>query len=131
MTKLARRAAAAGAGAAAAMASWSSAAGAQEAPKVDLPSVRAGKEGVGGTELPGAGLLETIVSWIWWGSMLAILAALLGAGGMYAWYGWRKKGGDTNTAVTVFLYSLVGALVVGGGGLLANALFGIGYNTFN
>ena len=99
-------------------------------PKLDLSKIEAGKTGSKGETLPGASLLETIVSWAWWSAMLLIVMAMVISGGMYAWYAMRKKGGDTNTAVTVFLAALGGAVVVGGAGLLANTLFGIGYNTF-
>ncbi len=80
-----------------------------------------------GTGLPGGGLVEAVVSWVWWLAMLAVLGSVVLAGGAYGFLYWSGRSGRAGFALRVLLASCAGGVVVGGAGVLANTLFGIGY----
>lgn len=120
-----RQAAAAGALSVLAAVSATAAAGAQ--PSLSVPD--ASPDASSG-RLPGATLIESIVSWAWWIAMLMSVVSLFIAGGAYGYFYWNSKSQQASTALKVVVGTLVGALLVGGAGVLVNTLFGFGFNAF-
>ena len=96
-------------------------------PSISLPDASPGS---GVDRMPGAGLIESMVSWAWWIAMLMSAVSLLLAGGAYGYFYWNSKSQQASTALKVVAGTLVGALLVGGGGVLVNTLFGFGFRAF-
>ncbi len=125
--KLWRGSAALGAGVGALIVKASMAGAQGEAPQVTPPSPG---PSAGGETLPGAGLAESVVSWVWWLAMLAVVVGLVAAGAAYGFFYWTNRSREASTALKVVVGMVVGGIVVGGAGVLANTLFGIGYRAF-
>ena len=67
----------------------------------------------GGSGLPGATLIESMVSWAWWIAMLMSAVSFFLAGGAYGYFYWNSKSQQAGTALKSCDRDVGGGVVCG------------------